>query len=103
MLFSQRSYLWHNAALHCLAALNIKKVKVAIPALLGLLALAPSACPQDSDFTIIALPDTQYYSESYPDTFTAQTQWIVDHASALNIQMVLGLGDVVNDANQVSE
>jgi len=27
-------------------------------------------------FTIIALPDTQNYSKSYPQTFTAQTQWM---------------------------
>ena len=31
------------------------------------------------DFTIIALPDTQYYSETYPNIFDSQTQWIVDN------------------------
>src|SRR5262245_17480464 len=30
-------------------------------------------------FTIIALPDTQYYAASYPTTFTAQTSWIRDN------------------------
>src|SRR6266852_5893350 len=57
---------------------------------------APPPPPSSSDFTIVALPDTQYYSEAYPQLFDAQTQWIVNNASALNIQMVLGEGDVVN-------
>jgi hypothetical protein len=30
-------------------------------------------------FTIIALPDTQFYSESFPTTYAAQTQWILDN------------------------
>src|SRR5581483_2646036 len=55
------------------------------------------------DFTIIALPDTQYYSQSYPATFTAQTQWIANNASSLNIKAVLGLGDVVNGGGVGSE
>ena len=31
-------------------------------------------------FTLAVIPDTQYYSASYPATFTAQTQWIVNQA-----------------------
>jgi hypothetical protein len=49
------------------------------------------------NFTIIALPDTQFYSGFYPDTFTAQTQWIVDNQSADNIIFVTHLGDIVQD------
>ncbi|HSY66735.1 MAG TPA: carboxypeptidase regulatory-like domain-containing protein, partial [Terriglobales bacterium] len=64
--------------------------------------LVPRASAQ-SDFTIIALPDTQYYSETYPNTFTAQTKWVVDNAAALNIQTVLGLGDIVNTASNTWE
>jgi hypothetical protein len=48
------------------------------------------------EFTIAALPDTQFYSKSYPQIFTAETQWIADHAKQLNIQMVVGLGDIVD-------
>ena len=29
------------------------------------------------DFTIVALPDTQFYSESFPEIFIDQTRWIV--------------------------
>jgi uncharacterized membrane protein len=64
--------------------------------------LVPHAGAQ-SDFTIVALPDTQYYSETYPSTFTAQTKWVVDNAAALNIQAVLGLGDIVNTASNTWE
>jgi hypothetical protein len=55
--------------------------------------------PFDSadEFTLIALPDTQYYSRDFPDIFRAQTQWIVDHVQDQRIQMVLGLGDIVDD------
>ena len=71
---------------------------------LVLLALVPAAQSQTAnDFTIIALPDTQYYSETYPATFTAQTQWIVNNASAMNIQGVVGLGDIVQTATNIAE
>jgi len=51
-------------------------------------------------FTIIALPDTQYYSETYPEIFTAQTQWIVDNSEALSIAYVAHLGDIVDEADK---
>jgi len=47
-------------------------------------------------FTIVALPDTQYYSESFPWIFNTQTQWIVDNRDTLNIPYVSHLGDIVN-------
>lgn len=49
------------------------------------------------EFTIVALPDTQYYSRDFPAIFQSQTQWIVDHVQDQNIKMVLGLGDIVDD------
>lgn len=49
------------------------------------------------EFTVIALPDTQYYSRDFPDIFRAQTQWIADHVQDQNIKLVLGLGDIVDD------
>ena len=42
------------------------------------------------------MPDTQYYSESYPGIYDAQTQWIKDHRISHNIQYVLHLGDITN-------
>ena len=55
------------------------------------------------DFTIVVLPDTQFYSESYPAIFNAQTQWIVDNKDALNIVYVVHEGDVVNVATTTSQ
>jgi hypothetical protein len=53
------------------------------------------------EFTIAALPDTQFYSKSYPQILTAETQWIADHAAQMNIQLVVGLGDIVDSGGQV--
>lgn len=49
------------------------------------------------NFTIIVLPDTQYYSESYPGIFDSQTQWIVDNIGTMNIVFVTHLGDIVDE------
>ncbi|MEE8451472.1 MAG: alkaline phosphatase, partial [Thermoguttaceae bacterium] len=48
-------------------------------------------------YTIGMLPDTQYYSESYPEIFTAQTQWIADHVTTHNIAFVSQVGDLVQN------
>ncbi len=54
-------------------------------------------------WTLIALPDTQYYSLSYPEIFESQTRWIVDNRERLNIQMVMHEGDLVENWNSVAE
>ena len=54
-------------------------------------------------FTIIALPDTQYYSESFPATYTAQTQWILDNRISRNIAFITQLGDCVNVASTIQQ
>jgi len=54
-------------------------------------------------FTIVVIPDTQFYSQTYPTLFNAQTQWIVDNQSALNIQYVAHVGDVVNVAADLAQ
>lgn len=51
------------------------------------------------NFSIVVLPDTQHYSESYPWIFTNQTQWIVDNQDRLNIKFVMHVGDIVEDAD----
>ncbi len=55
------------------------------------------------NFTIVVLPDTQNYSSTYPATFTAQTQWIVNNQDDLNIVYVAHEGDIVNDASVTSQ
>jgi hypothetical protein len=65
-------------------------------------ALTPDA------FSIVVLPDTQYYSHGYGDPananhswpFDDQVKWIVahQHDADKNIQLVIGLGDITDDA-----
>jgi len=47
-------------------------------------------------FTVAVLPDTQHYSEKYPKTYLAQTEWIAEHRKERNIAAVLHLGDITN-------
>ncbi|MGA8287600.1 MAG: metallophosphoesterase, partial [Acidobacteriaceae bacterium] len=63
----------------------------------GFSALAQVTAP---DFSVVVLPDTQFYAQSYPQIFNQQTQWIVNNQANYNIQFVLGEGDVVNTAEQ---
>src|SRR5690349_23336620 len=54
---------------------------------------------QTSDFSIVVLPDTQNEAEFFPQILALQTGWIVDQRAALNIQVVLGEGDIVNNGS----
>ncbi|HZS29415.1 MAG TPA: carboxypeptidase regulatory-like domain-containing protein [Candidatus Angelobacter sp.] len=62
----------------------------------------PSPTPAD-EFTIVALPDTQFYSSTYPQIFAAETQWIADHVQDQNIQLVAGLGDIVDGGGELTQ
>jgi hypothetical protein len=57
--------------------------------------------PPEPDFTIIAMPDTQHYTDGVGDAaiFAAQTQWIVNNKASRNIVFVTGLGDIVQNGN----
>lgn len=63
------------------------------------------------EFSIIALPDTQFYSRysdvsqylNFENPFNTQTQWIASNAVARNIKFVAHLGDVVDQADVASE
>ncbi len=60
--------------------------------------------PPGADFSIIALPDTQYYSGNLnggtPEMFYAQTQWMVDNRATRNIAFATQLGDCVEHGDQ---
>ena len=55
------------------------------------------------DFTLMGLPDTQYYTSllngGTNEFFKMQTQWIVDHKDSLNIAHVCHLGDCVQNGD----
>ncbi|MBI3860392.1 MAG: metallophosphoesterase [Planctomycetia bacterium] len=52
--------------------------------------------PTAGSFTVAVLPDTQHYSEKYPETFLAQTGWLAANATNRNIACVMHLGDITN-------
>ena len=70
-------------------------------------ALASAFCSSQQvtapDFSIILLPDTQNEAQYYPQVLNSQTQWIAANQANLNIQAVLGLGDIVNDGAELDE
>jgi hypothetical protein len=48
-------------------------------------------------FSIVLLPDTQYYAQDYPETYYKQTQWIVENKEIHNIRFVIHLGDITDE------
>lgn len=60
-------------------------------------ATPPVAPKRDGAWSFVLLPDTQCYSESHPDVFMAQTEWIARQRQARGIQFVLHLGDITNN------
>ena len=54
------------------------------------------------DFTIIAIPDPQYYASTYPSIYDAQMQWVKDNKTAENIVYVASLGDNVDVASNTT-
>ncbi len=71
--------------------------RMGVVLLLVLLSMAAGCASRAKPFTIVALPDTQMYSQNHPDAFLAQTQWIKDHKDELNIVCVVTEGDITND------
>ena len=72
--------------------------------LLSVLCFIPTLQAQSAgDFTVVVLPDTQNYSQSYPQIFDSQTQWIASNAAAQNINLVIGEGDIVNVSSSATQ
>jgi len=67
--------------------------------------LAASAAAADPNevFTVVLLPDTQFYSEKYPDTYVQQTLWIRSRVKEDNLKFSIGLGDIVQNAKEEQE
>jgi len=51
------------------------------------------------DFTLIAIPDPQYYASTYPAIYNAQMDWVVANKTSRNIPFVVSLGDNVDSDN----
>ena len=59
-------------------------------------AAQPYISKADADFSIVLFPDTQYYNGQNAYIFQDQANWVVNHQAALNIKMVIGLGDITD-------
>ncbi len=59
-------------------------------------AQAAPAAPPAEEFSVVLLPDTQFYALRYPSTFKAQTRWIAKSRAALGIAAVVHLGDITH-------
>jgi len=64
----------------------------------GAMAAGGDAAGDDTAFfTLVLLPDTQFYSKRYHRVYYEQARWIVDHRDQWNIKLVIHLGDVTHD------
>lgn len=52
------------------------------------------------DFSFVVLPDTQFYTEKFPDVFMSQMDWIKDTYQELNTKAVITLGDITQRYDQ---
>lgn len=69
------------------------------PFLIGLLVvtgLTVSSTALAEKFSIVILPDTQFYPETNPNIFYAQTVWIKNNRQQENIIYTAHLGDIIN-------
>jgi hypothetical protein len=56
----------------------------------------PGAESGSDDFTIVALPDTQYYAALHPEILQAQVRWILANVDRRRIALVVHEGDIVD-------
>lgn len=72
---------------------------------LVLLALPILSCQgvDNEPFTVVLLPDTQNYSEKYPETYLEQTRWVAGNIENENIRFVIHLGDIVQNSDREEE
>jgi predicted phosphodiesterase len=58
---------------------------------------------QAEPFSVVLLPDTQYYAEKYPETYINQTLWIRKQRTDNNIKFAIHLGDIVQTPTKENE
>lgn len=54
-------------------------------------------------FTFAVFPDTQHYSQKFPEIHRSQTDWVKENAEFKNIKAVITLGDIVQKRDEVVE
>ena len=63
----------------------------------------PTAGAAGPDFTIIAIPDPQYYASAYPAIYNAQMNWVVSNKNTSNIVYTISLGDNVDTSTDATQ
>ncbi len=71
---------------------------VAVCILVGAVGGCAPGAERTAEFTVVLLPDTQYYSDEFPETYLTQTRWIKRQAKVDNIRFVIHLGDIVQNS-----
>lgn len=61
------------------------------------------AGPIPADYSIVVLPDTQYYAAAFPDIFMKQASWIVENRTPQQIAFVLHTGDIVDYGDSAAQ
>jgi predicted MPP superfamily phosphohydrolase len=64
---------------------------------------APVAAAQTYSYSIMHLSDTQYLSESYPDTLNDTFSYLESQKNALNLSAIIVTGDLVNDDDDLNQ
>ncbi len=57
--------------------------------------------PEQYDFSFAWITDTQYYTETWPETFTTMNQWIVSQINNQKIKYAIHTGDLVDEFEQI--
>src|SRR5690606_13232266 len=82
----------------CSSSLKIVSRNVGVPVFVLIPIIFLASCSQKA--RIVLMPDTQYYADKYPEIVHAQTDWIVENSSG--IDLVLQQGDLT-DKNTEAE
>ncbi len=53
--------------------------------------------PENYDFSFAWITDPQYYTESWPDHYMNQNQWILDNRDKYNIKYTINTGDLIDE------
>ncbi|ART78175.1 hypothetical protein B4U37_19955 [Sutcliffiella horikoshii] len=64
------------------------------------IAQAEGSLEDDGKFKIVILPDTQVYSNHFPEIYDAQTEWLASNYQEEDIQFVMHVGDLVDGNEQ---
>ncbi|MDG5471677.1 cell wall-binding repeat-containing protein [Jeotgalibacillus sp. ET6] len=68
----------------------------------GTVAKAESSLENDGKFKIAIIPDTQVYSNHFPEIYNSQMDWLANHYQEEDIQFAMHVGDLV-DGNEIRQ